>query len=115
MFVNYIYISIIFPFRIICSPCDDITYNMHLRIFRKYSIAEFHITVVVMVALVLYARLVVLVADFNIFDVKRLRMSVLRSHLSIFCSYITVGILQSLHALVYPWLDGVNRSETTMP
>ena len=68
-----------------------------------------------MVALSRRIRLVVLIANLQIFDVVWLRMTVFSTERTIFRGNRTVGILQGIHALINPRLDAVYRSHAAVP
>ena len=101
--------------RVVIAPSHHVTDEVHLRIFRQYSILELLEALVVMVALSRRIRLVVLITNLQILDIVWFRMTVLSTERTIFRGNRTVGILQGIHALINPRLDAIHRSHTAVP
>ncbi len=88
---------------------------MHLRVFGQHGIAEELVALVVVVTLLARVGLVVLVADFQVFDVERLWVAVLGAQRTILSGHRSVGILQGVERLVNPRLYRVDGREAAMP
>src|SRR5574344_92869 len=115
MFIKQFYGSFTVPLWIVCTPCCDISNQMHLRIFSKDGLAKLHITVIIMIALLSAIRLVILISYLEVLYIKRCRMSIIGTHLSIFSRDITICIFQCLHTFINPWLNAVHRCQSTVP
>ena len=115
MLVQQIHGQTAAPFRIIIAPSHHIAYDFHIGIFGLDGIVELFVTLVIVIALLPRIGLVVLITHLKIFYSEGFWMTVFGTHGSILGTDGTVGILQRIQALVYPWLDTIVRCLSAVP